>query len=146
MSIRGLTPGILYKYRLSFYSILATPSILPARLPPLFPERAVESRFSQFPVYIIVCIAEPLSKLIAAARSHGFFLQISLEVLSADPAGVEFCEQPDEIPDVGLLARGGSSRILRCYRVEKGPRTPTEGLNVRGAVFWWCRCFVGLEG
>src|SRR3569833_478390 len=108
MSIRGLTPGILYKYRLSFYSILATPSILPARLPPLFPERAVESRFSQFPVYIIVCIAEPHSKLIAAARSHGFFLQISLEVLSADPAGVEFCELSVVFSVVGLLARGGS--------------------------------------
>ena len=63
-------------------------AVLPSSPPPLLPERAVEDRLPELLVDFIMGIAQPISKLGAAAGLHGVFLDVGLEILGTNPARI----------------------------------------------------------
>lgn len=129
----------------SLNHLIAAP-VLPPGPPPLLPLPAIKRRLPQLPVHLVVGLAQPVPKLVPAARPNLPPLHVLLEVLGAHPARVELGEEAHEALELRLLLWGRRGRVSRGYRVEEGPCAPAEGLDVWGAVLWRGRGCCGFEG
>lgn len=69
---------------------------LPTRNPPLLPFRTIKHTLPELPIDLIMRLAKPASKLLPALRSNLLPLHITLEILRADPAGVQFPKEAHE--------------------------------------------------
>ena len=108
------SPPYIIFVLLSWVRVLVTAAVPPARPPPFLPFGAVEGRLAQLLVDIVVRSAQPLTKILAAACLHGLLLHVLLEVLGADPAGIQLGKEFEEASQVILL------RCCRCFRIGRG--------------------------
>lgn len=114
--------------------MLAAPAVLPARPPSLLPSGTVKHRLAQLPVDLVVRLAEPVAELISACSPDLLPFDVLLEVLSADPAGVELGKQLHEVLKIALLRRRRCLGICCGYGMEESPGAPTEGFDIGGTI------------
>lgn len=110
-----------------------TPSILPARPPPLFPLIAIETALTQLDINRIMRLAHPLAKLVSAADPRVIAVfHPRPEIVRAHPTRVHLSEQVDELPSLILLCEGRSLWVCCCHGVEECPGRAAELFDV-----WW---------
>lgn len=108
--------------------------IRPSGAPPLLPLGAVKFGLAQLPVNVVMGAAKPKAKVCAASDGRRVAAEVSLEVVGADPAGVEAGEETDEAEQVRLLRRRGLLWVAGGDGVEEGPGAASKKLDVWGAV------------
>lgn len=110
--------------------VLVTPAVLPPRPPSLLPSAAVELLLPQFPIDLVVGLAEPVAKFCPAVDLDLVLLLVCLEVFGADPAGVQPTERPHEPSQVFFLRRRGIFGVGRGDGMEQRPGAVAELLDV----------------
>ena len=92
---------------------LITSPILPPRPPPLLPPPTIKFLLPQLPINLIMRLTHPLAQPLPPL--HSWLVSPPahplLEILRADPAGIDLREQGEERAHVGLLLGRGGGRV-----------------------------------
>lgn len=121
---------------------LITSPIPPPRPPSLLPPPTIKLLLPQLPINLVVRLAHPPPQPLPPfhPRLVPLFLNPGLEVLGADPAGIDFGEEREERAHFALLCGCGTGGVGGRDAVQEGPGVVSEGVNVRGAVGGKGRC------
>ena len=112
-----------------------TPSIFPARPPPLLPLVTIKALLPQLHINSIMRLTHPPPKLISIAHPRLIpVLHPRPEIVRARPARVHLAEQADELLRLALLRERGSLGVGGGHGVQERPGGAAELLDVWRAV------------